>query len=331
MNVTSNNATPPPTPGLISVIMPCYNAAPYLEEAVASVLDQSYPHVELCVVDDGSDDGSMVILQKLAAAHPARIQLLSQDRKGPYPARNVGLHHARGEFVAFLDADDYWDRACLEKLQRALSAHTADLAYCGWQNIGAGGPGNEPYIPPKYEADDLTLAFLRSCPWPIHAALIRRSVIDTVGGFSERRFSAMDYDLWLRILGHTRNIVQVPEVLAFYRWHGTGQISAKSKKWRQVLDAMEARRNFVHLYPERVQHLNKAVLKEQVEGKLLQEAYRAYWRRELLSAQKLFREAATRGAWRGRDLKYILPALLPATLFRGVVHWFDRRREEPTQ
>jgi len=83
-------------PALISVVMPCHNAAPYVEAAVQSVLQQCYPHVELIVVDDASTDGSTDILQRLAAEHPGRITLLYQTRSGPFAARNLALAHAHG-------------------------------------------------------------------------------------------------------------------------------------------------------------------------------------------------------------------------------------------
>ena len=313
-------------PTRISVIMPCYNAAPYVAEAVASVMEQSYPNVELIVVDDGSTDASVRILEDLAFLHGVKIRLLFQDRMGPYPARNLGLVHASGGKIAFLDADDWWDRECLAKLDAALESHRADIAYCGWQNVGKGAPGGDPYVPPDYRAMDTAVEFLRACPWPIHAALVRRTTIDAVRGFSERRFSAMDYDLWLRLYGHTDNIVRVPEVLAFYRWHGHGQIS--KARWKQVLDAIDARRNFVKNYPARTSHLPRGRIDELTRGTLLREAYRAYWQRDLGTAQPLFRRAFWHGLWQAADLKYLGPSLLPAPIFKSLVRASDRLRDQ---
>ena len=109
-------------PSRISVIMPCHNAAAFVEEAMSCVMNQTYPDVELIVVDDGSTDGS--------AEYPARASPRSYaDRAsscffrigmGPYPARNLALAHARGGYVAFLDADDYWTPDALEKLAAAM-------------------------------------------------------------------------------------------------------------------------------------------------------------------------------------------------------------------
>lgn len=297
--------------------MACYNAAAYVEEAITSVLRQTYPHTEVIVIDDGSQDASPDIVKRLTETHPGSVRLKHIKHSGPYPARNLGLSHARGDHIAFLDADDWWREDCLEKLLAKLQDKNADLAYCGWQNVGEHKLSPEPHIPPAYEEDDLVAAFLKSCPWPIHAVLIRRSVLDAVEGFSERLFSSMDYDLWLRILAHTSNIVRVSEVLAYYRWHGDGQISAD--RWKQVLDALQIKRDFITQHPDMVKHLSSESLYTLTDGQLLSEAYRTYWSRDLENAQKLFRAAFTRRAWQAKDLKYVLPALLPSRMFQGIV------------
>jgi glycosyltransferase involved in cell wall biosynthesis len=321
MMQTSTNTRAEATP-LISVIMPCYNAAPYVAQAVASVLEQTHGNVELIAVDDGSNDGSEAILADLAKTHPERVHLLYTSRAGPYPARNAGLKRARGQFIAFLDADDWWQPDTLEKLHAAMSTHDADIAYCGWQNVGD-GITSEPYIPPAYETEDPVAHFLRTCPWPIHAALVRRELVQRLGGFSERRYASMDYDFWLRALGAGARIRRVPEVLAFYRWHNLGQVSAV--KWRQVLDALEAQQAFIREHQHLVAHLPAERLRDLTEGQVLRQAYRAFWRRDLRSAQKLFRHVAARGTYRMRDLRHVLSALLPYGLYSGLVRLADRR------
>lgn len=309
---------------LVSVIMPCFNGRTFVEQAARSALDQDYGNVELIVVDDGSTDGSQDIIAGLALEYDSRITVMHQDNQGPFPARNAGLRHARGTLVTFLDADDYWAQDCLTKLHQALRDAQADLAYCGWQNVGEGGPGTQPHVPPQYEAADTVALFLKGCPWPIHAALMRRDVLQKVTGFSTRMFSSMDYDFWLRVLAATHNIVRVPEVLAFYRWHDQGQIS--SVKWRQVLDAWQVRQDFVRDHPSLVAHLAPSELRDLLDGSLLQAAYSAYWKRDLVSAQRLFRAAARQGYWRVRDVKYMLPSLLPAAWYRRLIDSTDRRR-----
>lgn len=312
-----------PIPGRISVVMPCYNAAPYVEEAVRCVMGQTWPDVELIVVDDGSSDDSADLVRRLVEEHPGRIQQLHTSRLGPFPARNVGLRHCHGQLIAFLDADDWWLPDTLEKLHGALADNAVDLAYCGWQNVGE-DIKSEPYVPPEYEASDPVATFVRTCPWPIHAVLMRKELVDRLGGFSERRFSAMDYDFWLRALALTRRIKRVPEVLAFYRWHDSGQISAV--KWRQVLDALTAQKDFIRANPELVRHLPDEKLRDLTEGQVLRQAYRAFWKRDLVSSQKLFRHAGVSRSYALRDLRHILVAMLPLSIYRGIVHLSDWKR-----
>jgi glycosyltransferase involved in cell wall biosynthesis len=300
--------------------MPCYNAEAFVREAVDSVLAQRHPDTELVVVDDGSSDGSRALL----SAYGPAIRLIEQDHGGAYRARNAGLAAATGEFVAFLDADDYWHPDCLAKLHGALVAAGADLAYCGWQNVGSGARGREPYVPPDYSAGDAVAAFLASCPWPIHAALIRRAAVQGVGGFAERLVTAEDYDLWLRLLAHGARIVRVAEVLAFYRWHGTGQLSAV--RWRQVRDARRVKRSFVAAHPALVRHLGRRRLRELIDGPVREAAYDAYWRRDLASARKLFRELLWAGGVRPRDLKYLLASQVPRPLLQPLLRLADRLR-----
>ncbi len=306
---------------LISVVMPCYNAAPHLAQAACSALHQTYGNVELIIVDDGSRDASPDIEADLARQHAGRICLLHTERVGPYPARNLGLRRARGGCVAFLDADDWWEATALEKLHAALVAARADLAYCGWQNVGE-GLSSAPYVPPEYQQADPVEAFLRTTPWPIHAALVRRNVVEQLGGFSERRFSSMDYDFWLRALALTRNMVRVPETLAYYRWHGSGQVSAV--KWRQVLDALAVQQDFIRAHPHLVAHLPAGRLGELTEGQVLKQAYRAMWKRDLASAHKLFRHVAAARSFGFKEVRHVLSALLPLPAYRWLVQLADR-------
>lgn len=311
------------SPPQVSVVMPCFNAERYLEQAVRSVMDQTLRAVELIVVDDGSSDESPQIVARLQAEFGDRIVHASQANAGPYAARNHGLRRARGSFVAFLDADDWWAPDCLDKLHAALLADAdAALAYCGWQNIGLEGGRGAPYVPPDYELEDKATRFLRAAaPWPIHAALVRRSVIDEVGGFDLDLPTCMDYDLWLRI-AVARPIRLVPEVLAFYRHHQSGQIT--STQWRQAGNSWLVKRKFVRQHPQLVRHLSRGELKELIDGSLLRRGYDNFWRRDLESAQRIFRMSLLRGGWRAKDLVYLLPSLLPAPLYRKVVLRRDR-------
>ena len=311
-------------PTLISVVMPCRNAAPYVEEAVASVLGQSYPQVELVVVDDGSTDGSTEILQRLAAEQPERITLLFQSRDGPFAARNRALGHANGNYIAFLDADDTWQPDALARLHDALETQLADIAYCGWQAIGNAATDTQPNIPPEFDAGGAVLQFLQQSPWPINSVLIRRPLIDELRGFSERAPTAMDDDLWLRMLARQPRLVRVPEVLAFQRQHL--RRNTHTPQWRQVFDAVAVRRDFVRHHPEAVARLTPARLHELLYEPLLREAYRCHWRNDTESARRLFRRAFRKADWKAGDLKHLVASLLPAPLYRSLVDFVTRRR-----
>ena len=309
--------------GLVSVIMPSYNSAEFVVDAVNSVLAQAYRPIELFIVDDGSSDESPEILADLAQQNAGTVRIFRQPNRGPYPARNLGLTHAQGEFIAFLDADDYWNPSFLTKLIGALDDSRIHLAYCGWRNLGVEGGFGKPYVPPVYAGDDSVSQFLDACPWPIHAAVLRRELMVRLGGFSERCFTSMDFDLWLRARAATDRMLLVPEVLAFYRWHDKGQISAV--KSRQVRDAWQVRKDFVAAYPDTVAHLGNALLREKVNGSLLTSALRAYWQRDLVTAHTLFRLTLRHGVFRANHLRHQLPSLLPQRLYSALIGLTDLR------
>jgi len=172
MNTGSTAGSTARDSDLISVIVPCFNGEAYLQSAIESVLGQTYPHVELIVVDDASTDSS----RDIARRYGDRLTLIEQDHRGLAATRNHGIKVSHGRFIAFLDCDDYWAPAFLEELHKALINSDAVLAYCGWQNVGLEGPRGRPYIPPDYEAGNKVESFLRAgSPWPVHATLLHRS------------------------------------------------------------------------------------------------------------------------------------------------------------
>ena len=304
---------------LISVIMPCFNNSSTIERSVNSALDQSYQNIEIILVDDGSTDNSREIALDFRDKD-ARLKVISKSNQGPGPARNRGLKEARGEFVAFLDADDYWDTDCLYKLHEALVGNDAELAYCGWQNIGKDGKGGEPFIPPDYAGIEKVELLLGGCRWPIHAALTYKTAIFEVGGFDERWTSCMDYDLWLR-MASTRMIVRVPEVLAYYVHHDGEQIT--KNRLRSAVNHWRIQLEFIRNHRELINGIGKERLRELTYGELLRRAYISYWGRDLDVAQRLFRLVMKGGYGGIRDWKYMLPALLPGKWYRKLVSRAD--------
>ncbi|MDD4274563.1 MAG: glycosyltransferase [Desulfobacter postgatei] len=308
---------------LVSVIMPCYNAEQFLEESVSSVLNQTYKNLELIVVDDGSTDRSLDILKKIQTKDK-RLHIIQQKNKGPAPARNKGLKNARGNFIAFLDSDDFWDLTFIEKLEKALSSKPElklGLAYCGWQNIGLSANKSKPFIPPDYNQMNLSERFLEGCRWPIHAPLIKKACFDKIGGFNEHWCNCEDYDLWLRMSPFIQ-VILVPEVLAFYRHHEGEQVT--KNRALVARNHWKIQKKFISNSPDIAQKLGKKKLNDLTKGELLHRAYICYWDRDLDAAHKIFRMVIQTGYGRLKDLKYIVPAILPLFLYKKLIHALTR-------
>ena len=123
---------------LVSVIIPVYNVAPYLREALDSVVNQTYKELEIIIVDDGSTDGSASICEEYASAD-SRIKLIHQNNKGLSGARNTGLAHATGELVAFIDSDDSISPLFIESLVNASVSSSTSIAICRFSTIETSG------------------------------------------------------------------------------------------------------------------------------------------------------------------------------------------------
>ncbi len=301
--------------------MPCYNAAAHLPTSTGSVLAQTRQDWELLIVDDGSSDDSWPQLQRLAS-QDARIRVFRQANAGAAAARNRALVEARGEYTAFLDADDTWHREFLDAMVPALAAAPqAGLAYCGWQNLGLAGGRGEPFVPPDYETPDKTEALLGGCRWPIHGALVRTPLIREAGGFDVALSSCMDYDLWLR-LGTRHPLVRVPRVLAYYHHHGGEQITRN--RARIALNHWRAQRKFLAADPSLSITLGKRRLRELTTGELLHRGYTSYWKRDLPAARQIFRAVMKQGYGSPRDWLYMLPAWLPEAWHRRLIGLRDR-------
>ena len=308
---------------LISVIIPCYNCEHFLREAVDSSLAQSYPNVEVIVVNDGSIDGSAGIMQ----SYGSRIVVITQVNSGLAAARNAGIRASRGEYLAFLDSDDWWDPEFLAKMEHALKESDAGIAYCGWQNVGLAGGRGKPFIPPDYEELPNKLEMLlENTRWPVHGALTHRSVVEKAGGFDEERESCEDFAFWLEGAISNR-LVCVPEVLAYYRWHDQGQLSNRLD--RLAYHHWQAQRKFLRGHPEVARKLGRKRVRTLTHGELLRHGYVCYWGRNLGCARTIFRRVMRHGYGSLRDWKYMLPSLLPLFLHEAIIQVLEGTRGSP--
>ena len=235
-----NDKNPPPaTPSsgpeeapLVSVIIPAYNCARFIREAVDSALAQDYVALEVIVVDDGSTDDTGAIL----ASYGDRIRLLSQPNRGCAAARNAGIALARGRYVAFLDGDDVWWPSKIRYQMQALGKAGYKMAYSRFIVWHPEADGH--YLPAErmFSAEgsdhvsDCALvtgctyeALLEDCMVWTSTVLVEKAALDEAGGFDEALEVGEDYDLWLR-LSRTLPMLGLEQPTALYRQHPSSVI-----------------------------------------------------------------------------------------------------------
>ncbi len=185
---------------LVSVVIPTYNRRDSVREAIASAVAQSYPDVEVIVVDDGSDDGTAEVVREFQEFQEFEaVQYVYQANRGVSAARNVGVARARGELIAFLDSDDLWQPDKLAH-QVALFQEHSDVQICQTDEIWLrNGVRVNPHQKHRKTGGDIFARSLALCLVSPSAVMMRRALFERVGGFDETLPACEDYDLWLRI------------------------------------------------------------------------------------------------------------------------------------
>lgn len=213
---------------LVSVVIPSYNHAPYIEATVASVLAQTYQNLELFVIDDGSkDDSAARISRLLAARNDSRATLIARENRGLCPTLNEGLRLSRGRYFAYLGSDDLWEP---EKLERQVAAvegadERTGAAFCDCYVIDAEGKRLDRYGRQyAYRGGDIyrNLLLMDFLP-PSPTNFFVREKLVSVGGFNED-VKIEDYEAWLRV-ARRFHVAYVPEALASFRVHRTNTSS----------------------------------------------------------------------------------------------------------
>lgn len=225
---------------VISVIMPCYNQARFLTEAVASLQAQRFPQWECIIVNDGSSDDTAEVGWGLAASD-SRVRLINQRNQGLPRARNRGLQEAGGRFLHFLDADDYILPEMYEvMLETFKSSEEVSVAYSGFRVVGE-NRGLLRSFPALPELTDVFHELLLRNPWPCHSLLVRKAVIESVGGFAvhDVLHGCEDWDLWLRIASTGRKFVAVTGEFACYRRYSNNMSSNGSRRLKAGLAVID--------------------------------------------------------------------------------------------
>ncbi len=180
---------------LVSVILPTYNRAWTLEEAIDSVLFQDYPHIELIVIDDGSTDNTQDLLKK----YKHKVTIICQENLGVSAARNAGIKRSSGQFMALLDSDDLWDERKIS-CQVEFFEHHPEAFICQTEEIWIrNGKRVNPRRKHKKPSGMIFEPSLNLCLVSPSAVMMRKELFELKGYFNEDFTVCEDYDLWLRV------------------------------------------------------------------------------------------------------------------------------------
>jgi len=231
----------------VSVVMPVYNAAAFLEEAVESVLAQTYPNWELLLIDDGSTDGSRALAERYAAEHPERIRCLQhpgRENRGASATRNLGIANARGEYLAFFDADDVWLPQKLDEQVSLLDTRSdVGMVYGSafWWYSWTGKETDRrrefldvPRLPDGtvVSAPELLVACWRertSIPL-LTTALLRREAVEHVGGFEDEFRVVFTDQVFFTKLFLATAVLPVHTNWAKYRRHPASSVARTTRE-----------------------------------------------------------------------------------------------------
>ena len=213
---------------LLSVILPTYNAAGFINDAIRSIQEQDYPKLEIIVVDDGSTDAT----REAVASHPGTVRYVRQENQGPAGARNHGLRLARGSLVTFLDADDVWVPGTLNLLAQQLHDNPqagivlGRVQYARLFTDSTGNHRTEPFGEPCISFN-------------LGAGMFRRQVFERVGFFAAGYHSSDDVDWFMRAREVSVVIDLLDAVVLVYRRHGRNLTQDREISHRDLVRALK--------------------------------------------------------------------------------------------
>lgn len=227
----------------VSVIIPVYNASEFLEECLDSILHQTLKEIEVICVDDGSSDNSLEILQKYKDQDP-RIIIISQRNQGAGAARNNGMERARGEYLSFLDSDDFFEKNMLEEAYEAAHKDNADVCVfdadlfnhstkefkkCTWAFRRQYFPAKQPFSPLQLNVRDNIFRMFNGWPWD---KLFRREFVQRINLQYQNLRTTNDMFFVFIGLARAKRIVTVDKILAHQRVEVKTSLSrTRDKSW----------------------------------------------------------------------------------------------------
>lgn len=308
----------------VSVITPAYNAARFLAETINSVRNQTVTDWELLVVDDGSTDGTVAIVERYAA-RDGRIRLLKQANLGPSSARNRAMRAARGAFFTFLDSDDQWLPGFLEHQLGVFAQHPETALVTGTAYYLGGPLSGRTRRRPADGYPVLTLEHIIENDSAVFIMTVfRRQVFDEIGGLDDSQWTSEDYDFWIRaaLAGFVFRVTTRP--LALYRRHAGSLSTDSARMLRGILHTYDKTRAACPAGSPAREALDRQIARFEQEL-LLVEGKQALERGDYKTAADRLRALHGRGAgtlvgvtaWLARHAP---PAALFAYRLRGLRH-----------
>lgn len=301
---------------MVSVVVPCFNYARFLDQCIESLARQSYERWECVIVDDGSTDATPQICLRLSRADP-RVRFLRQDNSGLSAARNAGIRLSRGEFVQFLDADDLLEPDKLKVQVQFLHDHADTDIVVGGAAFFTARAQSKPRVwssrstmacPAAAQAGAFLAELVNENFFPVNAVLMRRSVFDSEGLFDSSLRAREDWDLWLRcaLRGHRFAFVSAERDRALVRQHGANMSAARQLMFTTAISVRER----IHpLLPAQLRPRNAARL-AQAKWRLGLDLVRVG---KLEQGWKLYREGF-RTAPRKWPALFLLPLAIPGVI-----------------
>ncbi|MDT8383057.1 MAG: glycosyltransferase [Gammaproteobacteria bacterium] len=282
---------------LVSVIVPAYNCASFIEQSIQSILAQKYPNIEIIVIDDGSTDQST----ELARHFGEPIKVILQTNQGPAAARNRGIRESKGEFIAFLDSDDVWlPNKLADQVTFLQENQDIGIIYGTFTRWLASKNGCYPPAE-QFVANENDSSFdAELSGWIYHkllldnyihiiTAVIRRSLYDKLGGFDESLRTGEDYDFWLRASRITQ-VYKFSRTVALYRTNPDSTTNVPRPTNNELLVLQRATNEFGLSSPN-----GKTISSEEMNERLFRlcfgHAYLHFWKGSSCIAKQNFKEA----------------------------------------
>lgn len=220
----------------VSIIVPCYNVAPYLDVCMDSLVNQTLRDIEIICVNDGSTDGTLSCLRAWAG-RDSRIRVVDRENGGLSVARNTGMDLALGDYIGFVDADDYVEHSMYQRLLEEALSYGADVTACGYTGF-SNGDGREleesTWSPPAGREDNVqSVIFHEDTVWKRMVSiacnkLYNREFLERNGLRFEPSFRQMeDEAFWMMLLAHASRLAVIPDRLYWYRRQREGSISGE--------------------------------------------------------------------------------------------------------